>query len=148
MRLRRISVELAAIGFLSLLAVTQWLRSAGWPRLSVMKGGCESPRQTPSLAYVHSISRRRLARQGSLGFRPGAARRYEFALGRGIGLLRVEQFDQRGFDGQVGQQREAQGFTRLKHAASFESRYPSLSRAPGRARLGDLTLRVCHHAVS
>src|SRR3546814_20774130 len=101
MRLRRISVELAAIGFLSLLAVTQWLRSAGWPRLSVMTGGCESPRQTPSLAYVHSISRRSLARQGSLGFRPGAARRYEFALGRGIGLLRVAPFDQRGLSGPV-----------------------------------------------
>src|SRR3546814_496210 len=138
----RISCELAATGCASLLAVTQWLRSAGWPRLSVMTGGCESPRQTPSLAYVHSISRRSLARQGSLGFRPGAARRYEFALGRGIGLLRVEQFDQRGFAGPVGQLREAQGFTRLTDAASFESGDPRLSRAQGRARVGDFSLRV------
>src|SRR3546814_10296723 len=113
-----------------------------------MTGGCESPRQTPSLAYVHSISRRSLARQGSLGFRPGAARRYEFALGRGIGLLRVEQFDQRGFAGPVGQLREAQGFTRLTDAASFESGDPRLSRAQGRPRVGDFSLRVGEHAVA
>src|SRR3546814_19971688 len=46
------------------------------------------------------------------------------------------------------QLREAQGFTRLTDAASFESGDPRLSRAQGRARVGDFSLRVGEHAVA
>jgi len=43
-----------------------------------------------------------LARQRGLSFGPGAPRGYELALGRGIGLLRVEQLDQRRLAGAIG----------------------------------------------
>src|SRR3546814_4670470 len=63
-------------------------------------------RKAQSLAQVHVSGCRRLPRQRGLCFRPGAPCCDEFALGRGKSLLGIEQFEQRGFAGAVGQLRE------------------------------------------
>src|SRR3546814_4438396 len=62
------------------------------------------------------------------------------------GLL--EQFEQRGFAGAVGQLREPQRFARLTDATSFESGNPRLSGSQARACIRDFSLCVGEHAVA